>query len=429
MFSPDRKRPLRPGLDEPRVGCAWASFPFRVYGSVRETRALMTNRDVMQALFRAATDGAAAWRRAVDGSGDSVAWQEHARYFGACGLARPLAASFTGLESTQAVEPAGARAAFFDMVRTRARQDVFRQLTQRRILTRVDEILGGMGVRGVVLKGGGCLAMTAPDDERPSRTSVDLDLYVEPASAGAVHRALIESGFAGDTGAARTAPHHLSPASLQGVEVEVHSRLMPAFWSLPESEMLAEVHALPGLRRLDALGAEAFLLHSVVHAASHLFAFGLKTAWDIQWVSRRSTELDWDRVGRWAAKMSLARAFWVPLRVLCQELDLAVPAELLRGAPTDPRQSRLETFARQRLLRDATGAYELNPVTKNAVILLLHDSWSDRVTYLAGLRAREAAESRASARHNEPMQGFSRLPAHLRGALNDWRSYRRALDP
>lgn len=356
-------------------------------------------------------------------SDPSIDWAQQARYVNACGLARPIASSLPSDASTLP-SPFG-RA--IRAVRDRARSDVFRQLTQRSLLGRIDRILAEASARGVVLKGGACLALTAADAAPPCRATGDLDLYVEPARAAELRARLLDAGFEGERDAPRVAPHHLSPVSLQGIEVEVHTRLMPEFWGLPEGEMLADLRPVPGLERITALGPEGFVLHAVVHATAHLFAFGLKTAWDIAWAAREHSRLDWDRLAAWASATRLPRAFWVPLGVLCDALELSVPPEVLRGAPTDARERRLETFARMRLLRDATGAYELNPFSKNVVFLSLHDSWPGRLGYLASLRGAEATEARASARENESAQAVSRLPSHLRAAVRDWRSYRRAL--
>jgi hypothetical protein len=227
--------------------------------------------------------------------------------------------------------------------------------------------------------------------------------------------------------AARSAPHHLAPVSFQGIPVEIHTRVMPAFWGLPEQELLAQARRVDGADSLFTLDPEGFLLHAGMHATTHLFSYGLKTAWDLHWVLRRFHELDWARLAGWVRMSRLPRGFWVPVRVLCQELEIPIPQEFLSWAPVDQRQRHLETIARHRLFAAREGPFELNPFSKTAVFLLLHDSWLGALRYLTMLCGREATEARHSARRNLPSPALSQLARQLREALFHWQQYRRAL--
>jgi hypothetical protein len=175
------------------------------------------------------------------------------------------------------------------------------------------------------------------------------------------------------------------------------------------------------------LGPEGFLLQAGVHASTHLFTHGLKTAWDLRWVLKRFEELDWDRLTGWVQVSRMPRGFWVPVRVLCRELEIPIPLEFLARAPVDRRQRQLETIARARLFSAMEGVFDLNPFSKTGVFLLLHDSWRGWGRYLAFMVGREAAEARRSARHHAPAQAFPRLPQQFRQAWFHWQQYRRAL--
>jgi hypothetical protein len=151
----------------------------------------------------------------------------------------------------------------------------------------------------------------------------------------------------------------------------------------------------------------------------------LKSAWDLLWICNRFPELDWGRLAGWLKATALARGFWVPVRVLTEELSLPLPAEFLRHAPDDRRQIKLEMIARQRLFSTLEGPFDMNPFTKNGVFLLLHDSGMSRVRYLVSLGGGNLAESRASARKNHRSQSFQQMWAQLREAFWQLRQYQR----
>ena len=191
--------------------------------------------------------------------------------------------------------------------------------------------------------------------------------------------------------------------------------------------MLAHARPVDGMDPLDTLDPEGFLLHAGMHASTHLFTHGLKTAWDLRWVLKRFEDLDWDRLTSWVQASRIPRGFWVPVRVLCRELEIPIPLEFLARAPVDRRQRKLETIARARLFSAMEGVFDLNPFSKTGVFLLLHDSWRGWGRYLASLVGREEAEARRSARHNVPAQALPRLPQQFRQAWFHWQQYRRAL--
>jgi hypothetical protein len=347
-------------------------------------------------------------------------------YLTECGLARPLFGRTKGVEP-----PDWAPGFFLKGLEQRAGQDALNDLIKREALRRIAEALREIGASGVLLKGSALLVLRDNVSNMPAQRSTgDVDLYVEPPLGVTLRRSLIAAhGFAHyiDDHDVRTAQHHLAPVLFRGVAVEIHERIMPSFWGLPEREMLAQKRAVDGLAPLYTLSPEGLLLHAGIHASSHLFSNGLKTAWDLHWLSRRFPELDWDRIADWTEASRLPRAFWAPVRSLAQELSLPLPAEFLRRAPDDRRQAKLETIARHRLFSAIEGPYDLNPLTKTAVFLALHDSLPGRMQYLLGLMSPRASASRGSAERHHPSQSPKYIRRLLREARIEWRSYQRSL--
>ncbi len=233
-----------------------------------------------------------------------------------------------------------------------------------------------------------------------------------PALGPALRRRLIERGFRGDPDARPTSPHHLAPIVREGILVEIHTGIAAPFWGLPEAEMLARAQPLGPLERLDTLDAEGLLLHAMVHCSQNVFSHGLRAAWDVLAILRMSPELDWDRLARWVSATRVPRGFWVPTAVLARELGLPVPPDFLRGAPRDALQRDLEAIARRRLFRVAERVGELDPFSRNAVLLLLHDSFRARARYLGTLcrwaAVRPRGRRRAPAPSSPGGQDFAR---------------------
>jgi hypothetical protein len=311
-----------------------------------------------------------------------IDWRHWASYLAACGLARPF------MPALAAAPLAGRAPGFFaDALQAAAIRDGVRGLVQEEVLRQVEIGLHEVGARAVLLKG---MALRLRAAERgsevpPPRATGDLDVYVGAATGPVLRRRLIERGFRGDPDARPTSPHHLAPIALQGVLVEIHTRIAAPFWGLPEAELLERAQPLGSFERLATLDAEGLLLHALVHCAQGVFSHGLRAAWDVLLVLRLSPDVDWDRLGRWVGASRVPRGFWVPAVVLSRELGLPVPTDFLRGAPRDARQRDLETIAERRLFRAAERTGELDAWSRNAVLLLLHDSFRARARYLGTL--------------------------------------------
>ena len=383
------------------------------------------NAEAAARLFHRAMQGAAAARSAesarVIGRAD-LDWQQQADILVAGGLARPLLSVLDDPELTRF-----APQFFTDRIRRAAVRDGIRELAQREVLRVIHDELATLGGRGVLLKGAAIMAIGDP--AVPTRAAGDIDLHVDCALAGELRRRLLRRGFTGDADGGRSGPHHLAAVCSRGVSVEIHTRIMPGCWGLPEDEMLAQARPLPQgcWSSLATLSLEGMVLHCLMHTTTHLFAQGGKAGWDVAFLVRHAgAAFDWQAVARWAAASRVPRAFWAPARVVAEELDLPLPADLFAAGPTDGRQRQLELIARRRLFGPAESADEINPLSRTAVFLLLHDGLPRRLGYLAWLLGPEAGESRRTARKRAVTQRLSSLPAHLRQALVQYRHFRSA---
>jgi MoaA/NifB/PqqE/SkfB family radical SAM enzyme len=350
-------------------------------------------------------------------------WKRSLDYLSGCGLAKPLAARLDDRELTRWAPPF-----FIERMRTRATRDALREFIIRETVGRLDEALGELDVNGVLLKSAALLARATAGEA--IRAGSDVDLWVPPDRAAEVREFLLTRGFDGPSHARRTAAHHLAPIMSRGVLVELHTRLLPAFFGLPEDDMLNHRTSLRGCSRLATLDAEATLLHAVVHCTSHLFAHGFKTAWDIA-QCRRSEDFDWERLQGWVAAMDIPRAFWTPFNALRRELAIHVPSRFSDQPLRDAKQLRLETIARRRIFSASEAAEEVNPFSKNAVFVMMCDSPVTRARVLFSLFRRDAAEARTSNWEYMAEQSATPLTTELRTQLfeawRQWRDYRQVI--
>jgi hypothetical protein len=373
--------------------------------------------------LQAVTEPAARWSHDADRilSRPDVDWRHWAWYLAACGLARPLVPVLD--------DPVLGRRAptfFAEAVRASALREGMLGLVQQETLRQVDRGLQSVGARGVLLKGMALrelVAQRGPSYPLSPRGTGDIDVYVDPGDAERLRARLIEQGFRGAPGARPTSPHHLAGVSLQGVLVEIHTRIAAPFWGLPEADMLARARRVGRDHGLHALDGEGLLLHAMVHCAQNCFSHGLRAAWDVLAVLRMEPDLDWDRLAGWVEAMRVPRAFWVPLAVLTRELGLPVPAGLLDRAPRDRLQRKLETVAERRLFRAAEHPGELDPLSRNGLLLMLHGSARARLRYLGALARWATVRPRAP---RGPAAGRSSATGALQQAWRHLGQYRRA---
>ncbi len=354
-------------------------------------------------------------------------WNRMTTYLVRCGVARALAPVLSRTALTR-----WAPSFFVDRLKRAAIDEALHEFGQREVLTRLNDALATVGISGLLLKGGALMAL----DEQSGGALVrrgcgDIDVHVDANFANQLREKLLLSGFTGNSIEPRTGPHHLAPLFFDGIPVEIHTRIMPSFWELPESEMIAQSRELKRFPALSTLDPEGMIVHAMVHSSAHLFSHGLRAAWDAVWLLERFPSIDGKRLVDWAGKLAMPRSFWVPAMVLSRGMA-SFPDGILRAAPSDERQRRLERVAEVRIFSAVEGAYELNPFSKNGFFLLLHDSPAGKAQHVLSLFGRNERESRqASARHvrtREGAAGRSAFALQMREGIAQWKQFRKLIE-
>lgn len=376
---------------------------------------------IHKVLFRAMRDGV--WipeTPNILGRSD-LDWQETATYLAGCGLARPLTAILNEENLTR-----WAPSFFIRNAHKQAQREALRQAIQRSTLERLNDALRITGTTGVLLKGAAMQALHEEFGiEKPSRAVGDIDLWVAPQHAEELRKYLLDHDFDGKREAQRTGPHHLAPITFSSQMVEIHTGIMPEFWKLPEAAMLREARPLKKYSHLQTLGAEGLLVHGVLHSATHLFANGVKTAWDLADLLQWFPQLDANKVARWIRHSPMQAGFWAVLQSFARELQIEIPKVLLRQAPAHKRQQQLELIARRRLFGAREGVLELNPLTKNALFLMMSGNARQQLQYLgAAFFSPEVRESRRSAFASSPEQSLKNWQNMARESYHQWQSFR-----
>jgi hypothetical protein len=188
--------------------------------------------------------------------------------------------------------------------------------------------------------------------------------------------------------------------------------------------MLAHARPVQGMEPYSTLDAEGLILCAGMHASERLFSRGLKAAWDALWTMKQFSTLDWERLEHWVYRARIPRGFWVPMRVLSDALELPFPQEFLSYTPRDTRQQKLEATAQRYLFRVVESPLTLNPFSRYALFLLLHDSWLDRGHSLASWVGEQAAKSPRGIGWPATAEAFRHMPRQLRQVMGHWRQYR-----
>ena len=349
-------------------------------------------------------------------------WSALAAYLTDCGLARPLANGVREPVMTRWAPPF-----FLDRMASRSTRDEERERRQRDALRRVADVLRTMGERAVLLGGSMLPLMTAAF---PCRATANLDLHLPSSVAAALRGSLLKQGFCEAREPRGVAWSRSAPVLFDDVAVRFHERLMPAWWNLPEHDMLAHTSPVAGEVRdvFHILSTEGLLLHTGVQAAAHLYSYGLRTAWDLRWALTRSPVSDWERLAHWVGASKVPRAFWTTVGVLAEALELPIPKEFLCRAPADQRQVKLGTIARHLLFTAHEEPQNLNPFNKVGVLLFLQDSWPSRVGYLGTLLRPELTATPGEGNNRSASKRLAGLIPQMREAWLNWRGYRITLE-
>jgi sugar phosphate isomerase/epimerase len=356
-------------------------------------------------------------------------WRKAADYVIECGIARAIVPILEGSELKR-----WSPQIFNERIRKAAVSEALRELGQLDALKRISDVLVAAGAKGVLLKGAALLAIESESGRGsngnkelailPRRSAGDIDVVVAAERAVEVRDMLLDAGFTGDPDSSRTGPHHLAPIFFRGIPVEIHTRVMPRAWNLPEKDMIAHTVKLTELPGLETLDVEGMLLHTLVHSSAHLYSRGLKAAWDMEWLTRFSPQIDWSRVERWARSSATPAAFFVPAAVLSRELDLTSLEGVAKAKSYGKRAKAMERVATARMFSAREGAFELNPITRNAFHLLLQEKWRDRLRYVSALMQHDERESRRNSAKRQKNAQQSR--SVIAESLAHFRAYRRA---
>ncbi|HEX6576143.1 MAG TPA: radical SAM protein [Gemmatimonadaceae bacterium] len=346
-------------------------------------------------------------------------WTHISDYVSACGLSKVLL--------PYASDPIIARwapALFRERLNADALREGRRELVQRHVLETIDRELTDMKADGVLLKGAAFLArdISASDPSRfPRRGGGDIDVVVSPAHAVDLWQRLNRRNGSEAAPGSRTGPHHLPPVFVNGMPVEIHTRIMPSLWRLPESEMLQRKERLPQFKSLLTLDAEGIMLHAMMHCASHVFGCGLKAAWDLAWALDRKPLVDVVRLKRWIDRCAMPAGFYVPAAVIKEVLDFPIPDELVDSHAGDSRFAALVRVLRQRMFIAMETTTDLNPFSKHGLFMLLHTSWTGRALHVSSLFGRGERESRASAKRATTSRSFGQQMRESKKQLDGFR--------
>lgn len=356
-----RQRLTAPELVAERAAIAQVIERAREGGSL--SRPVVNSLGVAQVVFARMVGRKHPREESVLGRGD-LDWVRLANYLVACGLERY---TLEGFASQRGILPK----IFLNALESAALRSGLRELLYREALRHLAETLLRSGIEAVLLKGGAAIARGS------QRTAGDIDLWVAPQNAETLREILLQQGWQempGQPGAR----HHLAPIHYRGIPLEIHTRLMPKFWGLPEAEMLQERQSLSNAQYapLAVLSPEAALLHCMVHCSKHLFSHGLKAAWDCHEILAQGSNLNWTKIESWAGALPMPQTFWLPLRVFAQDLGFPVPPipAPATGSSGSRRERAITHFARGQLYSHLENARERNPFVRIALLLAIQET-------------------------------------------------------
>lgn len=204
---------------------------------------------------------------------------------------------------------------------------ILRQRWQEACLAELDASLAEAGLSGALLKGP---PLADALYGAGLRTSLDLDVLVDPADLEAALDAIGQRGFRAEQGPqaryARARHHHLHLRREGAPLVELHFKALTGFGAeLPARPLLACAAPLPGCAALKRLGPAHELCYLGVHAAGHLFERAL-WLFDLALLSRAGAT-PWAEAAACAAEHGLAAPFAFSALRLRQDLGLFSPGQ------------------------------------------------------------------------------------------------------
>jgi hypothetical protein len=229
-------------------------------------------------------------------------------------------------------------------LRTAYLRDELRSKAYRAVCSEAIGVLGGAGVRAVVLRGFALAETVYP--EPVLRHCHDLDLWVTEHDLPCAGDALAASGYArvrpGGTAARSLVLRHRS-----GVDVQLHTALCRlGYYEPPLDEMRERTRPceVAGTPAWELSPADA-LLHVCGHAAESGSRENLCWAADAWFLITRSADLDWGLVADCALRGRLALPVALMLSYLAGELEAPVPPAVLERLNVAAAQA--DTVARE----------------------------------------------------------------------------------
>ena len=264
-------------------------------------------------------------------------WRARAESLIAAGLARLLVERLDDPLLTR-----WAPALFGSLIRRAAADDEERERGQREALQALAAILREERATGTIVGGAALWSWTTTGDTGRGRAVEEIEIVVPDPNAARAARARVVDG----TGYGGLA---------------IRTRISEAPWGLPEDVILRAARRIenPALGGLQVLAPADALVCTLVAASAEGLRIGLETAWDAG-AALRAEDVDIERIADVVDSLAAPLAFWVPARALAERAGVPIPEELLRRAPGDLRQRRLEHLAARRLFqtRSANGIAE-----------------------------------------------------------------------
>jgi hypothetical protein len=234
---------------------------------------------------------------------------------------------------------------------------VRRSMAQIAELTRVNRLFAQRGIPAIALKGP-VLSQYLYGDPA-SRASGDIDFLARPEHVAPIHDVLVAEGFRlhsaipwnGRSAFLRSRENQLSFVSPSGMTVDIHWRLLPAYFASAFDQLdpwtAVRTETIAG-REVQSLAPPVMLLFLCSHGAKHMFE---RLGWlcDIARFLIVTPDLDWPAVIEPARRAHALRQLLLGVRLAVDLLGAPPPPSL----PEDPVLESLAARVHARLLAGA----------------------------------------------------------------------------